>query len=339
VQECAMRFIPVLVLSCLLVVRATADDGAASIAAGGLILMKREPRIVMAKEVLTISPKRVLVDYDFRNDSDQNITTVVAFPVPAYSLADAQEAFFGDAGFDDFELSVQGKPLKFRTEARAFIGKREITSLLAREHINAASFGHTNFKDGYDSPSDDLTHVSAAARNRLIIAGAFDKDGKANWKVVKKYYWTQTFPAHGMVHLRHQYSPVLGGSNTIGNPAVYQGKDATWEYTKSCPTPALRESLSSIWNEYWKKPGDHEGSPLWINYVSFILTTANTWKTPIEDFTLIVERPHDPKYKTYVSFCWDGPVEQIDADHFSAHINGLVPRKELLIGFIHANAK
>ena len=59
-----------------------ADDGAASIAAGGVILMKREPRIVMAKEVLAISPDRILVDYDFRNDSDEDITTEVAFPIP-----------------------------------------------------------------------------------------------------------------------------------------------------------------------------------------------------------------------------------------------------------------
>ncbi len=47
-----------------------ADDDAASIAAGGIVVMKHEPRIVMAKEVLNISPKKVIVDYDFRNDSD-----------------------------------------------------------------------------------------------------------------------------------------------------------------------------------------------------------------------------------------------------------------------------
>jgi hypothetical protein len=50
-----------------------ADDGAVSIAAGGLIVMKCEPRIVMAKEVLSISAARVLVYYDFRNDSDDDI--------------------------------------------------------------------------------------------------------------------------------------------------------------------------------------------------------------------------------------------------------------------------
>ncbi|HEY6373419.1 MAG TPA: DUF4424 family protein [Candidatus Sulfotelmatobacter sp.] len=53
------------------------------------------------------------------------------------------------------------------------------------------------------------------------------------------------------------------------------------------------------------------------NYVDFILTTANTWKTPIEDFTLIVERPHwknnrgESDLGDYVSFCWDGPQKSM----------------------------
>ena len=43
-----------------------ADDGAASIAAGGLVLMKREPRITMAKEIrfsppLSVSPPIVVI--------------------------------------------------------------------------------------------------------------------------------------------------------------------------------------------------------------------------------------------------------------------------------------
>jgi hypothetical protein len=80
-----------LIGSLLLAGLGRADDGAASIAAGGLVLMKREPRIVMAKEVLSISAKSVLVDYDFRNDSDEDITTEVAFPIPPYDFQISRE--------------------------------------------------------------------------------------------------------------------------------------------------------------------------------------------------------------------------------------------------------
>lgn len=73
-------------------------------------------------------------------------------------------------------------------------------------------------------------------------------------------------------------------------------------------------------------------------YVDFVLTTANIWKTPIEDFTLIVERPHSTNDRgetetNYVSFCLDGPGTKIAADHFLAHSVNLVPSKELRIGF------
>jgi len=62
------------------------DDSAASIAPGGLVA-RRERRIVMAKKVLRISPEKVVVDYDFRNDTDQDVTTEVAFPIPPYGYA------------------------------------------------------------------------------------------------------------------------------------------------------------------------------------------------------------------------------------------------------------
>jgi Domain of unknown function (DUF4424) len=308
-----------------------ADDGAASIAAGGVILMKREPRIVMAKEVLSISSERVLVDYDFRNDSNEDITTEVAFPIPGYTLDADSFATPKLQGFDDFKLWVAGEPAKFITETRAFVGKRDITALLLSMKVDASSMGHFDWPANGDPTVPDIDRLTASQKKRLLSAGAMDD--LPLWRVEKKYHWTQTFPAHSTIHIRHQYTPVLGNSNTIGNPAIYQGKHATPEYTESCPNPALRNTLSRLWTKQHRD----EGSPLSISYVSFILTTANTWKTPIEDFTLIVERPHEPKEKAYVSFCWDGPVTQVDADHFSAHVAGLVPKKELMIGYIYDN--
>jgi hypothetical protein len=57
-----MRPLTVLILvASLASSTALADDGAASIAAGGIV-MTREPRITMAKEVLFISTDKVKVD-------------------------------------------------------------------------------------------------------------------------------------------------------------------------------------------------------------------------------------------------------------------------------------
>jgi hypothetical protein len=130
-----------------------------------------------------------------------------------------------------------------------------------------------------------------------------------------------------IVHIRHEYTPNLGSTNIVRYGMVPPVDAEMVEELKSfCIDDRLRETLSRI------AESGSEDAPYF--YVDFVLTTANTWKTPIEDFTLIVERPHDKGGSTdYVSFCWDGPVTKIDADRFSAHITDLVPKKELRIGF------
>lgn len=147
----------------------------------------------------------------------------------------------------------------------------------------------------------------------------------------EKYYWKQTFPAHKSVHIKHIYSPSVGSFNSIKyglGPGVEESYDKT--LNSFCIDRRLHNTLQKIVNS------NDKDAPFF--YIDFILTTANTWKTPIEDFTLIVERPHskDPKHHSfaiYVSFCWDGPIEKIDSDHFLTHAVNFVPKKELTIGF------
>jgi hypothetical protein len=70
--------------------------------------------------------------------------------------------------------------------------------------------------------------------------------------------------------------------------------------------------------------------------VDFILTSANTWQRPIEDFTLIIERGKPEQgEKRLISFCSpeNGKVERLDADHFQVHLTNFVPTSELRIGF------
>jgi len=67
------------------------NDSAASRAIGG-IQLRREANISMEKERLTISEAKVTVEYEFLNQTDKNITTEVAFPIPPYDDA------FTDAG-------------------------------------------------------------------------------------------------------------------------------------------------------------------------------------------------------------------------------------------------
>jgi hypothetical protein len=312
-------------LLALSITPAIADDGAASIAAGGLV-MRREPRITMAKEVLTISTTKVTVDYDFRNDTDADITTEVAFPIPPYSAASNYERTPSESGFETFKLWVDGEPVRYRTDVHAFVGKRDVTTTLNRYHLDIATLG--------DRIGKLPTGTTVELARQKVVSTAPDYPGTfyPNWTVHKRYYWSQTFPSRGTVHIRHTYTPVVGYSQVYPNIIIPPSKRSARavespdtrfnreEFTSLCPSPASVEKLSHA-------NGIIE--PVWVD---FILTTANTWKRPIEDFTLIVERP-DPKFT--VSFCWNGPIEQLDANRFETHATNLIPSKELHIGFYH----
>lgn len=315
-----------------------ADDGAASIAAGGIVMMKQEPRITMAKEVLQISAKKVIVDYDFRNDSDVDITTEVAFPIPDYDFS--FDLSGSQQGFEDFRLWIDGSPVQYQVEARAFVKEVDYTKLLSSMHVDVASFGHgpllgeVKGQQRALAESQDIERLTPAQRGELEKAGLIAQDGddEPQWHVRKKYHWQQVFPAHKTVHIRHEYTPVGGSENSVAY-GLGSHPDASMveEIESFCLDNRLRAGLREIANskDRWAS----------YSYVDFILTTANTWKTPIEDFTLIVERPHGKNNRgesdlaDYVSFCWGGPITKIDADHFSAHTVNLVPAKELRVGF------
>src|SRR5689334_24638303 len=73
---------------------ALADDSTAALKAGGIEFTKA-PNIRMAAEDLRISPKAVRIRYEFTNDSDKDIESVVAFPLPDI---DTQEFYVSPIG-------------------------------------------------------------------------------------------------------------------------------------------------------------------------------------------------------------------------------------------------
>jgi hypothetical protein len=318
----AKLFLPLLLLG---TIPLRADDGAASVAAGGIVVMKREPRIAMAKEVLQISTSRVIVDYDFRNDSDEDITTEVAFPIPDYDHDLNREGRnAAERGFDNFQLWVNGAAKRCEVDARAFLKDTDYTNLLRGMHVDVASFGHS--PEAVDGP--DLQRLTAEQHKQLVDLGLVHRDdGEPLWQVKKKYHWQQTFPARKTVHVRHEYSPIKGTENSITyGMGPEPDRRAAQELDSFCIDGRLHTILQAVAN-------GQDKSASYV-FVDFILTTANTWKTPIEDFTLVVERNREKDSAgDYVSFCWDGLVTKIDGEHFSVHITNFVPKKDLRIGF------
>lgn len=295
-----------------------AADGAVSLPAGGLTLAKPEPRITVARQAIAVSLSRLEVDYELRNDSDAELSVEISFPVPDYTLA-MYTADPERRSFESFRLWVDGAPATFETEAKGFVGEREITKLLTQLKLDIASFGRA---DDYTN-GRQIKHLSIEEKISLGKAGGVDAHyNDAAWKVRKRYYWTQRFPAHATVHIRHEYKPAVGAVNS------YRNEDAENHAMQArfCPD----EHLQGILGRTLEDPS-RDIVPSWVDYT---LTSASTWKLPIEDFSITVERSHSvDSLANYVSFCWDGPVERADADHFAVHVKNFTPSKDLSLGF------
>lgn len=328
--------------------RAQADDSAASIAAGGLV-PRQENRITMARELLRISPDHIVVDYDFRNDSNQDVTTEVAFPIPAYQ-GGPNTPSVKLASFASLKLSIDGQQRDFSIEAKALLHKQDVSPILLEEHVDIATFGHWHDATKSDDRdySPDFERLSQAEQKRLLALDLFDEDSNPNWEVHLQYHWTQTFKAHSSTHIRHEYTPNEGFQvislsavdallATNGNLAKLEDQGRTDEIRQMqsfCPDRSLLQGISHRMHQY----DNEEGSYFYPHWVDFILTTANTWKKPIEDFTLIIERTPSStaNTQTFISFCSPRktPVEKLDANHFSVHLKDFIPSEELHLGFL-----
>jgi hypothetical protein len=297
----------------------------------------------MAKEVLKISPSRVQVDYVFRNDTDKDVTTEVAFPIPPYTNG-PNEWTAKQASFSDFALIIDGKPAKFQTDARALLNGRDVTSILNGDKIDIPTFGHWDWKKDL---APEFSRVPMTERYKLISLGLFDQDEPwGNWTVRLQYHWTQAFPAHSTVHIHHEYTPV-GGFALMTLDAVQKALHQPGQTDPSlkasaedlnllssfCPDASLLRTLEKSMVSAQGEDSIY-AHPHWID---FILTSANTWKRPIEDFTLIVERGalYAGEHKALVSFCSPrhADVKKLGESEFELHLNNFVPTSELRIGF------
>lgn len=346
-----------------------ANDTAAVVAAGG-IQFRHEPRISMEKERLFISEKKVTVDYDFLNQSDQDIKTEIAFPVPPFNCKGYCAG--GGQTISDFHVWVDQKEVPYLRNVKATLNGHEYSDELQKLGIDIATFGHVDLGSNFEhSETYQVDHLSPEEVQHLIALGLVSRDRRDPlWTVEEIYHWTQTFPARRRIHIRHEYPPAVGYDHVyvedldedtrkdkvaeaLARPKGSPGSDSDdhWlpiakEVDNLCVDSSLARKIKEAESLEWKARVEKNGAPpspiqvddlnvnvLWVEY---ILSTANSWKGPIKDFTLLVERPvpeGEGKRQSFVSFCWDSPVRRVDENHFEAHVTNFVPRKELNVGF------
>jgi len=176
------------------------------------------------------------------------------------------------------------------------------------------------------------TTLPKSAKENLVRLGLIEEvDGYPLWSVHKTYHWRERFPAHKILNVRHEYGPVVGWYQLIVGAAPFQLNDLV---KHACLDPSLEKRLSAAGDRMMSREGGIHAMGT-QELVKYILTTANTWRTPIKDFELIVERPGQGK--KFISFCWDGKVQRLDENHFVARETNFIPARELNVYYLQGD--
>jgi hypothetical protein len=339
----------------LLSASAARGQSAPAISAGGL-LPSHSGQIAVAKETIHISDRKIVVEYDLRNDTARDVSSELEFPVPPYeNLWNLMDPAI--QSFHSLKVWAGDQPVEYKTETTAEVNGRDITRTLEKAHIDIATFGHLELgKDQHGAKrkvfAADYERLTKKEKHRLRSEGIFKgEEGFTLYTVHTRYHWAQTIPAHSTVHLRQEYTPVVGFMEAppeasalqaafapASKPAVARPGQAV-ATTPSNPlgsfcadTKFVQTMVAAhkVFAQTW-------GQGIVPHWVDFDLLSETGWNKPIEDFTLVVDIPEpDHGQRTLVSFCSPGVVDQKDSDHPQVHLTHYTPGADLHIGFFNA---
>jgi len=322
------------------------DVQSQEMAAGGLTA-RNESNISIENERLVISgmcsTTKIVVEYDFLNHSSQDITTLVAFPIPDYPCP-ISSGHPSEPGFEDFRLWVDGMEVKYDTECKAIYNGHDFTNILTSMGVDISSFGRflgTIHGEGTEIADRNyqLPELSEDARNILKEFGLIEWDKNfrdsitPRWLVRKKYFWNQRFPAGKVVRMRHEYRAREGITKIFPSDTenfIFRVlPDAEpWTFESAC----VPERQVDDFRRHLRQHPDGIISAYWVKY---ILTSANTWKMPIKNFELVIEldkgeEDFHKKDHSFVALCWDGNLLR-SKNFLRAIRKDFVPHRDLAV--------
>ncbi|MBF0182399.1 MAG: DUF4424 family protein [Magnetococcales bacterium] len=308
---------------------ALANDGIGELGVGGVVAGKTD-RVYLRKEVLEVSLDRIKVAYEFINRSDAPVTLPVMFPLPRYGPLGEENRYQGEP--EAFSVRIDGVRRAHRTNVRAVHCPRSAVERPCRD-VTAAlkKIGLTDRQMAYFTPEaspfaflrNDFPKPLArgqveALRKQGLMEMPQEKDASPMplWEVEVTYLWEVTFPPRKVVEVEHAYRPfpARGGAATPDESALRE---------RFC----AEKGILDFWNRI--APEDRfDAGP----NIEYILTTANTWAGPIEDFTLILKKSTP---KELISLCFPGTATRIDPLTLEFRLKNFKPERELNVLFLN----
>ncbi len=321
-----------LLIACCFPQLTFANDGFAALGVGGVTISKTD-KIAIKNEVLDVSYDKIHVSYDFINESDEDEDVLVMFPLPDYSALPPETYILAQGQPADFTISVDGKPVAFKTQVKALLidyewknneriitKERDVTHILKGIGLSDQEIAFFPFNTKYVSGSNGSESgykwpISDVLINNLSKAGLMNGGPSANgpeWENRIAYIWNQRFPAKTIVHIEHSYRPFI----SEGSVAGYSRLSNNAEF---CLSQSQASNLIKLNNK--KENRDSYGNVPGLN-VKYILTTANSWKDGIRDFRL---RIHAKSKNEIVSACFPAKIKRVSEKTYEVHIENFKP--------------
>ena len=295
---------------------ALANDTMATLGTGGLVFVQTDA-VKMVSEDLYISPDEVRVTYEFRNESDTDATSLVAFPMPDITGSpefmtaiptEDPENIFG------FATRIDGVPVEATLHQYVFAHNIEYTDLLRSKGIPLAPHS----QDAIDAVEalDEAEQLALFALG-LVVPMEFDsgqgweKHYYPAWTLKSTYSWDAEFPVGETVTVEHRYKPSVGGTVSVTFLAEpYEGYDPATEYrNKYCTDDAFIRAVKRTLTN----PDEPYSAPFFESWISYIWSTGANWSGPVEKFHLTIDKGRPDNL---VSFCWDGEVTKTSSTMF-----------------------
>jgi len=319
---------------------ARANDTSAQLAAGGLEFVQNND-VEMLSEDLFISAAEVRVRYVFRNRAKQDVTTLVAFPMPDITITEASNLAIpveDDVNFLKFRTVINGKPVTADIQQRALaVGVdrsallRDLKVPLAPQLPSTQAALDALPKDKWD----ELIKLGLARSEEYDVGTGMKAHLQSLWTLQTTYYWLQTFPAGAETIVEHSYMPSVGMSvgTIVGMPThgdAFLDKEQKSYSERYCIEPSFAATAQAA----WKKAGtDHIAFS--DQRISYILKTGSNWAGPIARFKLTVDKGAPGNL---VSFCGTN-VKKVSPTRFEMTTTDFFPQQDLNIIILVPHAK
>lgn len=154
------QFLPLSLLLCAVAAPVAANDTMSTLGAGGLVFLETED-VKMASEDLYVSPTEVRVKYEFSNNTDHDVKTLVAFPLPDIT------------GSGDFMVSIPTEdPDNIFGFATTFEGEPVDAEL--HQYVFATNLDYTKYLTDLDIPLEPFGRETIDAIDKLSEAQKID---------------------------------------------------------------------------------------------------------------------------------------------------------------------